>query len=333
MKIKKILCILLAFCLVPLLPSCSGGNAYALNIAGSELTQGVYAYFLDLVVSKPEVYGLASSVGEAELKAEAAELCKNYVAVNSTLKELNLLLADEEKAYISTNVNNLWRLYSEYYSAIGVTKQTLTKIETSNAAKECILLYYYDTSGTKAVSENDLRTYFSENYISFRAINGYLTKTAEDGSTVDFTPEEISALKSKLLSLTVRIADGESFEDVSKRFASEQGISSGKTDATIIKKDNNSYPSGFFDEVSKQSPDVPTVIMLDKYIFLVVRGDIFITDEEYANHRIDCLKDLKGGELDQTIASIAAEYPIKNNDRVINRLYKTIVANRNAEKS
>ena len=335
MRLKKILCLLLAFC-IPffLFSACSAKNTPALNISGAEVSQDIYAYYLDKVVSKPANYGLGFAAAAQDLKDKATELCKEYVGVNTTLKGLGLKLSVGEKAAVSTKVNEYWHLYSKYYSAIGVSKQSLTKIESCNSAKDALLTYYYDNKGSKAIKEIDIMKYFNDNYVEFRAINGYLTKTDENNNTVDLTAEEKSALKSKLDSLAVRLTDGETFDAVSDRFASEQGGSSGNTDVIVIKKDNTAYPAGFFEAVAKIKPGKPKVILLDKYIFLILKVDSSGSDKDasdsntnyYKLYRTDCLKALAGGEMDKEIESIADGYSVVKKDKIINKIYENISA-------
>ncbi|MEI6579957.1 MAG: hypothetical protein WCN92_10930, partial [Eubacteriales bacterium] len=199
MKCKKMLCLLLAVCIPSFLFSaCSKKETPALSISGAEVTQGVYTYFLDKVVSKPTDYGLSLTAESQELMDKATEICKEYVAIKTTFKDLGLSLTVGEKAAVSTKVNEFWRIYSTYYTSIGVSKRTLTKIETGNAAKDKLFMFYYDTNGIKAVKEAEILAFFSKNYVAFQAINGYLNKTDEDGNTVDLTAKETAALKSRL---------------------------------------------------------------------------------------------------------------------------------------
>ena len=55
--------------------------------------------------------------------------------------------------------------FGKYYKSIGVSKQTLTKIEENQAFSEAILLATYDTKGTNPVSEDEIKAYFSDNYV------------------------------------------------------------------------------------------------------------------------------------------------------------------------
>jgi len=328
MKLKKIFSILITLCVVSVsFSACSLNEQPALSIAGANISQGVYAYYLDKAVSKPADYGLALTAGAADYKNKAVDLCREYVAVNTTFKDLALSLSVSEKANLSTKVSDSWRIYSNYYISIGVTKQTLTKIETCNAEKNKLFLFYYDTGGTKAVQENIIKAYFNENYIGFKAINGYLTKTDENGNTVDLTAAEIKALKSKFNAMAKNILAGESIEDVGVSYAAEQDNSSVNTAVTVIGKDNTAYPTGFFDAAAKLKASKPAVIMLGKYIFLVVKVDVSKSEDEfYQRYRADALKALKGGEMDQSITAIAAGFTVEKKDKIIDKIYETVSA-------
>ncbi|HZK39830.1 MAG TPA: hypothetical protein VFD23_06745 [Clostridia bacterium] len=326
MLIKKLACLVIAACLALLPCACTKNDTHALDIAGAKISQEVYACFMDSVLLNPENFGLPTKPEKTAVKAKTEALCKDYVAVNTIIKDLGIPLDDNEKTAVATTVINLWHLFSTHYESIGVTKQTLTKIETSKAAKDTLLLYYYGADGTEPVGEDETKSYFSENYISFRTINGYLTRTNENGVTEELTPEEAVAMKSKLQSLAVRIADGEDFEQVSELFAEEQGILPGSTDFKLLGKDDKSYPEGFFDRVAALAPGQPGIIAMDNYIFLAVTREILLSEEDYFNSRKECLKALRGTKLDQMIAAATAEYEAASNERVTDKIYAKIVA-------
>jgi len=326
MKLKKIFSILLALCLISaLFSACTSSERPALSIAGAEITQGVYAYYLDKAMATPSDYGLDLSAGAADYKNKAIELCKEYVAVNTTFKELGLSLTVAEKTDLSTKVSGFWRIYSKYYTSTGVSKQTLTKIESSNSEKDKLFLYYYDTGGTKAVPESTIKAYFNANYFVFQAINGYLTKTDEDGNTVDLNAAEIKSLQTEFNAMAKSIAKGETIQEAGISYAAEQDNSSVNTDVTVIGKDNTAYPAGFYEAVAKLKAGTPKVIMLGKYIFLVVKVDISKSEQDfYQQYRTDSLKALKGGEMDTFIASVASGYSVAKQDKIMDKIYKTI---------
>lgn len=261
MLIKKIASLVLVICLAVLPCACAKTPAYALDVAGAEISQEVYACFMDNVVLNPEKFGLSATPDEKAVKAKTEALCKEYVAVNTILNDLGAPLGDAEKAAVASAVIGLWNLFSTHYESLGITKQTLTKIETNKAAKDTLLLYYYDKDGSRAVGEDETRAYFNENYISFRSINGYLTKTDENGNTVKLTDEKAQALTSKLQSLAVQIADGKSFEDASKEFAENQGITAGSTGFKLLEKKSILTPKVSLSRSLNSPPANPALLL------------------------------------------------------------------------
>lgn len=324
---RKVVCPLLTvylFCLA--LSSCSSKNVYALTVDDAEVPPEVYAYYLDKVYARPASFGLGISPARDKLHEKAAQLCAEYVAVNSLFSQLGMSLGFEDKIAVSQAVNSRWRLFSHHYESIGVSKQTLTKIEGSAAAEKALFLEFYDTGGLKAVGEEEARAYYEQNYTAFRAINGYLTKTGEDGGAIPLTDTEKNALKSKFNAMAVDVTDGESFESVGLEFAAEQSYSQGSSGTTVIKKGDNSYPEGFYDAVAALKTGFPTVLEFDDYLFLVVREEPFGNEEAtYNEYRAECLKALKGDEFDADIAKHASAYPVTENDRVIRRVSKQVL--------
>ncbi len=110
------------------------------------------------------------------------------------LSEYGLTLSASEKRSASNNLEDLWHVFSGYYEKLGVSKQTLMKIETADTSRNRLFYYIYDEGGEKAVSEDDIKKYYNENYISFRAITGYLTTTDANGDTVVMTADQKAAM-------------------------------------------------------------------------------------------------------------------------------------------
>ena len=364
---KKSLRALVPFIIVTiLLSACSKGEKPALTINGHKISQDIYAYYLDKVISNPSDYGLDFSSDESDRKNEAENLCKEYAAVNENFDKLGLSLTVSDKASVSAKVSDLWKVFSVYYTSRGITKQTLTNTETFNAVKGSLFRYYFDSEGTTAVNkdgkaavnknsktvadETDIKNYFYENYVAYRSINGYLTKTDEDGNTVDLTAGEINDLTLRFKAMAKRIASGDSIEEV----GADYGNLTANTDINIIKRDTSAYPAGFFEEVEaiKTAPEKagtqkntgsaatatapettvqksaktetanPKIIMLEDYIFLVYREDISKIDESYyQNYRTECLESLKDKEMDSMIKSFAKTYKVEPNNDIINSIY------------
>ena len=308
-----------------LLFSCARVPAAPVNIGGTDISAGIWAYYLDSVTAKPAEYGLSPMAGKAEYIAKTNALCAEYIAVNTEIYRLGLSLGGDSRAAVSETVNNLWRVYGAHYASLGVDKPTLTKIHTNQSMRETLFLHAYDTGGKQEVPDEEIKAYFNSNFVVFRAVNGYFTSTAEDGTVTDLPPAQVTALKDKFNGFLERLGEGESLEDIAEIYAAEQGSSFGTAPTSILRKGSTSYPAGFFEKVAALEPGGTAVLAFDKYIFLVEREDAFVNDAEYyLRYRTQCLTALRIDEFDADIADIAQGYDIVENDKEIEKLYKKI---------
>ena len=86
---KKLTALSLVFTLILLTFSGCGKNDVFLDIGGQSITEGLFSYYLDTVVSYPERYGIDAENADEAIEA-AVICCKQYVAAESFLKENQL---------------------------------------------------------------------------------------------------------------------------------------------------------------------------------------------------------------------------------------------------
>lgn len=154
--------------LVLLLASLSAcGTDAGAEVNGSPVGAGVCLYFDDLARSEDP------DADEAARQASADKMLAEYVAINAAFTSRGLSLTVVQKAEVSQTVNDLWRLFGDYYTNLGVTKQDLWKVKTSEAYKDAVMTDYYAADGDEPVGEATLQAYFSENYIAFQSITAF----------------------------------------------------------------------------------------------------------------------------------------------------------------
>ncbi|HZJ78528.1 MAG TPA: hypothetical protein VFD52_07015 [Clostridia bacterium] len=317
---KKLVCAVLCICVFcTVFISCANnGKATVLNISGQSVSDEVFVFFLDKVSSSPKDYSLTNDSTQDEYVQATKRLCAEYFALNTEFEEQGLKLDAEHKTKTAETVSNKWRMSSQYFNAIGVSKQTLTKIYTSNEKKEILFLSLYNEGGSREVDEKQLKDYFFENYISFRAINGYLTTTDEQGNTVSLSKEEQEATRTRFKNMIIQINNGQTIDEVGEAYSKEQASTSTASTVSVLKKDSSEYPKGFFEKVSQLEYEVPTVVEAEDYIFLVMRTDLSEHEEEdFCNYRNSCLKTLKSEDFDRFILDVANSYEINEKTNTI----------------
>lgn len=313
---KKIIAAILAVTMLLLLGSCSGKPKIALTIQGTEINGEIFAYYLDRVAATPESYGLAKNASEKELKDAAVTECKKYVASNSEFVNGGNSLSSADKVAVSEQVNNLWMRSQKHYESIGVSKQTLTKIVTSEKYEDAVFTALYDVGRDDAAAERAIQNYFYDNYVSFRTVCAYF-------SSADGTP--LTQLeKTEMLNFFTGLS-GESkitVEDFEKNFA-DTGYT--VSDTVILKKSSDGYPEGFYDSVAGQADSTVQMLVYDDCVFVVYKENLADKGESvYAAYRATCVNDLYADRNDERIEKTIAVLTVEQNDKVIDDIYKKI---------
>lgn len=290
---KKVISLLLVVVLLATaLCSCSVPTKIKVN--GVKIDNEIYTYF-ENTLEKDE----NDKVSEDSIK----NAISRYVAINSEFNNLGLSVDSEQKLTLSESVNDLWHLYGNYYSEIGVSKQTIYKIELSKIYESLLLADYYSN-----ISEDEIKTYFKENYMGIRFVNGYLFNIDENGSSVPMTDEQKNALIASYNSVVTLINEGALIEEAVASLDENAEVYS-----TLINAfSDGTFPQGFWNEVKKIETGKVATVTLDDYIFLVQRIDVFDkTYGYYENNRTACLEAMKGDEFSKVIDNWSKNYVAK----------------------
>lgn len=284
---KKIISLILVAVLVFSLTSCTMSKV---KVNGTKIDNEIYAYF--------EAH--TDNNEDAILKE-----ISRYVAINSEFTNRGLVLDSGVKSEVSTQVNDLWHLYGTYYESIGVSKQTIYKIELSKAYENALLADYYAADGDKPVTEDEIKKYFEENYAAIRFVTGYLFNVDDNGKTITMTTAEKNKVTGSFKSVAEMVADGTSIEEA----VGSLGENTEVRDTVINTFSDGTFPEGFFDAVKGVEKGKTDVVTVGDYIFLINRVDVFSEEYGYYNtYRTDCLKQMKGEEFSAVIDNWAENY-------------------------
>ena len=292
---KKVTSLFLVISLIVVaFASCSGPAKIKVN--GTKIDNEVYKYFEDCV---------EDSLSKDEKKNAIEQSISRYVTVNSEFENRGLSLSGSQKTQLSTTVNNLWHLYGTYYDSIGVSKQTLYKIEASKVYERALLIYYYGENGVSPVAEDQIKAYFNENYVAVRMVTGYLFNIDENGANVPMSDEQKNNTVNSFNSIATMVNNGTTLEEAVSSLGSGTEI----RDSLIFVNESASLPEGFFSAAKTVEANKAAAISLGDYIFLVQRIDVF--NEEYgyySTYRADCLEKMKGEEFAKIVDKWAENY-------------------------
>ncbi len=319
LKISSLLLVVvMLFC------SCSSKKDVALKIGNAEIGNDVYAYFLDYVIINENK---DDKMTQAQIEKRATELCTEYAKINTKFSEMKLSLSSSKKATIADTVTNKWSVFSGYYKSIGVTKQTLTKIEENAAYKQQLLLAIYDTNGTNPVDEETIKTYFKDNYIFFKAISNYLKTTDNSGKEVSLSADKIEGIKQSFNTMVGQVSAENTIDSVNLAYAQSLGeTATSDLPISVIDKQSTAYPSGFFAKALEITAGQVKVLTFDDYIFLVQRIDNFDESQNfYTTYRTACLKALVNDDFANTVKSWYKDAKFEPNNKNQDKCYELIM--------
>lgn len=290
---KKFISLILVAVIALSLASCTTSKV---EVNGTKIDNEIYAYF--------EARAEKNEDGKADEEAILKEISK-YVAINSEFNNRGLALDSSIKSEVSAHVNDLWHLYGAYYEDNSVSKQTIYKIELSNAYENALLADYYAEDGDKPVTEEEIKKYFSENYAALRFVTGYLFNVDDNGVTTPMTDAEKTKLTNTFKSVAEMVNEDTSIEEA----VGSLGENTEVRDTVINAFSDGTFPEGFWNKAKSIEKDKTEVITVGDYIFLVNRVDIFSEEYGYYNtYRTDCLKQMKGEEFSAVIDNWAENY-------------------------
>lgn len=327
---RKITALCLLVILLCSLTACTNKNT-VMTVSSQEISSGVFAYYLDKVMSEPKEYGVKEEAKENFLSA-AENLCKKYACAISLMAEEGVSLNTQRKQAVSTEVESLWSLYSAYYGSIGVEKTDLTKVITHEYRMKQLVDCYYGAEGKKPVSEDELKEEFVDLYVGFKAVAADLTKTNDMGETVNLTENEKTKLKKQFSSYAEKINNGDSsLDEVNISYNDSLGlITTEDPELIMVKKGDPMYTDDFFQKVLDVSHGRAAVIEDGKTLYLIQRLKIATDDgDAFSEYRSEVLEEMKMPSVEKKINNLAKKAESDMKESKLDKIYDTIYAVRN----
>ncbi len=314
---KKIISVLFLAVIILTMCACSEQLTAALVISGTPINAEIFTYYADKVASRPADYGLGKKPSADEIKRSTVELCKKYIATNTEFRDMGISLSAAEKTAISQNVNDLWLRFENHYNKIGVSKQTLTKIQTAKAYEDKVFTVSYDKGTGDAAGESKLKDYFYENYVSFHTVCAYFTSA--DGKS------QMPQQQKNDLVADLNSAASIMYNSVDDFITAMQEKNYSVSDSLIIKRESDGYPDGFFEKVYEQKSGTVQIIEYDECVFAVFKEDLKSKgDGVYANYRSACINDLYAADYDAKLDEYISTLEVEEKSVVVSLLMNKV---------
>lgn len=303
---KRLISLLLALTLAALLCACGAQPqpvSYPLTVNGTPLDGELFTYFLD------QAAGVLPEGTQEEQINYAVQLCIHYVAVNSAFARAGVPLTPAEKKETDDETNVQWNLYERYYTAIGVSRQTFSKVRRSERSREKLREIYFGEAGASPVPEEQLRDYLEAAYVSFRVIR--IPKKTLDvyGNEVDRDEAQTAALNEKIAAgLAAVNENGTGIESVFATFVSDRNGDREEYAEVVTDGADHAYPAEFVQAVRAVPVGKAAVLDYDDALYLVYREDIRTDEDVFEAYKDECLAGLTEDALRAQIDEFARNY-------------------------
>lgn len=325
--IKKALCIILVLLMALTFTACTNKSDALLTVGETEISSGIYTYYLDKVKNSPQQYGITEATRENIIEA-AKECCLVYAGTIELMKKQELTLSGDYKRTAAQNTENIWSLFSQYYEKIGVTKQDITLIQTHECRKLLLLDHYFGASGINPLSDDELKEEFVDIYVGFKVIAGSLTKENEKGEIISLTDEEISQTEKLFEEMASKINAGTAtIDELNVQYNNSLGIIvTGNLTTELMKDGDPMYDDGFFDTVMSITHGKAKVIKSGTSIYVLQRQTIATTDEDaFALYRAEVLETVKMPSVEKKIKKTYEKLSLEENERAKTKIEKEIL--------
>ena len=288
--VVTLLCSLLCSCTV------TGNNSVITINKNTKIDKGVFSYFLN------EAYYSADEMTENACIEIATKDTIEYVAVNTQFKNLGRKLSANDKAALSRETNALWRMYGDYYTEIGVSKDTFFKIKQYEFCRKDLCFALYDTNGTSPLNEEYIKQYFTTNYVGIKYFYEELYTVLSEEQYAVLSPTDKAVYDAEKKTAAERYNNNseianyvnsgvynmdEAFMAVTGQVSADVSVS-----AAVVGRNDSSFSKEFIDVIFKQPVGSAFIITnADRsYMYFVERVDIL--DEKYGfyeEYRDRCL--------------------------------------------
>jgi len=304
--IKKALALALAGVMMLSMASCSG-QSWIVKYNGEEIPVGVYTYYIYNAYQMYSYYGMVTTDtplseqsipttnDSGETETTQADTYINDYALDQVLylaeltkrfNDAGLTLTDEELAEAESAVADEYAAYEDFYTTNGVAKSSVLYGSVSGKyglMQEKLFHYTYGEGGPKEVTDEALKTYYTDNYVSYT----YIYETTKETSGDEVVDKDVDEIKKRFEQTKAGVEAGTTdFEKIAAEYAQaySDDYSAGKNGVamTTTKKSE----SELMTELLKLNVGEIKVVELDGYVYLLQRHDIstngyFEENEEY----------------------------------------------------
>lgn len=349
--LKKSTAFIAAAAMALSMSSCGKDTTWGAEIDGQQLRAGIMIYFQSSAVSEamafmPDTDTTPAADGETTTTAEsvsvlditiedkparewindkAVQSMREYAAVEKKFDELGLAFENNEEDRLNIVVDQMWEYFGEYYEELGVSRQSYYDVGLNSEKRTAIFNYYYGEGGEKAVPEDDIVSYLTENNARIKYISmplkdgegnllksegkaelktmaeGYIDRLEASSATFEEIQTEYNKYYADLVKAAAETAEesADTAEQSETEDTVEDTVAVEPNYGTVVAKDS-AYPSAKVVEAAFNANGSDCVLIEDddnEVYYLVQVLELFDDPDYLENNRESVLHTLKDEEF------------------------------------
>lgn len=367
MKVGSFLLAVVMLCTALFAAGCtptSLNKEWSYKTSDEELAIGVYIYSLKTAYQKAETFAKElddydsskdswldmeitdddgkKQVAREWIKDQAKTMCLSYLVVDEQLKKEDIELNKSTISSADEAAKTNWNVgpYASYgyvmpmkdeLELYGVSFESFAYCTNEYTTKyQALFDKLYNEGGSKAVSDDELAKYFTENYTDYKYIpvNLYSASTDEAGqqTNVAMSDKEIKKITDEFDAYAKDINGGKSFDDVKEAYMKANNVESDPTTASVEVLDDSSIGEELKKAIGELDTNKASTLKVgdgDTAIYyLVYKGDIKNDIDDYIKdntNRPAVLASMKSEEFADYIEGLTKEIKAEENTSVIDK--------------
>lgn len=271
--------------------------------------------------------------GKDYMLKTAEQSSKTLLYTLKKFDELGLKLTDTQQTQIDSLASQGWTYSGSSYEKLGVSESSYKLAYAEFSTKyEAVFKALYSKGGEKEVSDDDLKKYYTTEYVdySYIPINLYKTVEATDDTsstkTEALSEDEIKKIQSTFDGYANQLNKGEkTFDEIDKAFMEYQSLDASTAVSNQEILDNSSAPADIVTAIKELKNKNAKVITVGEgntaVMYLVYRGDITskTSNLDDENTRYSVLTNMKKDEYNDYMDEQANKLDVQVNEAALNQ--------------
>lgn len=318
----------------------SEDKAWSAKLGDDTMPIGGYIYYLTTAYSEAsEKVSSETSVLSASIDGQnasdwvrdrAAAYLRSYYYVNQKFDELGLTLSDEDQDSIQSATNTMWSYYKTAFETMGIAESSFEKAYALyNQKLSKLLPAMYGQGGELEIPEADLKDYYVNGYTYYQYFSVPLSKTDDEGSTIDLTDDEKATEKQMLEDWVELINKGSlTYDQAVSNYTNSHGGEEPSTSEPVAVA-NESMSDLFTDALAPLQNGQAAVIDATSRYYVVLKLDVeddynaLIADQDRTE---SLLRTMKSEEFMEYTMEQGASLGVELNQKAISAVKLSVLA-------